>query len=73
MKNELTYSEAFSTLQELVEELEDGNIQLEELSAKVKQANELITICEIKLRNIETDINASAKISKTVPGEKNGS
>ena len=56
MKKDLTYSEAFSKLEELVGELEDGNIQLEELSAKVKQANELIVICEKKLRKIEGDV-----------------
>ncbi len=56
MKKDLTYSAAFTKLEELVGELEDGNIQLEELSAKVKQANELITICENKLRKIETNV-----------------
>lgn len=69
MKNELTYSEAFSKLETLVEQLEDGNIQLDKLSAKVKQANELIAICETKLRNIETEIKevtktATKRISK---------
>ncbi len=56
MKKETTYSEAFSQLEELVDQLEDGNIQLEELATKVKQANELIAICESKLRKIEGDI-----------------
>lgn len=69
MKNELTYSEAFSKLENFVEQLEHGNIQLDKLSAKVKKANELIAICETKLRNIETEIkeaskNATKRISK---------
>ncbi len=62
MKNQPTYSEAFSQLEELVDQLEDGNIQLEELATKVKQANELIAICESKLRNIEGDINHATKL-----------
>ena len=61
MKNELTYSEAFSKLEGIVEQLEEGDIQLDKLSMKVKQANELIAICEIKLRTIETDIKDSTK------------
>lgn len=71
MKNELTYSEAFSKLKDLVEQLEEGNIQLDKLSAKVKQANELIAICESKLRNIETEIKEATKTAtKRVSGKK---
>jgi exodeoxyribonuclease VII small subunit len=65
VKKDLTYSEAFSKLQELVEQLEDGDIQLDELSANVKQANELIAICEIKLRSIETETRDAAKTAAT--------
>lgn len=57
MKKDLTYREAFTKLQHLVGELEDGTIQLEELAAKVQQANELISICEKKLRKVEGDVN----------------
>lgn len=56
MKKDLTYSEAFAKLEQLVSELEDGNIQLEELAAKVQLANKLIAICENKLRKIEKDV-----------------
>jgi len=56
MKKELTYSEAFAKLEKLIEQLEDGDIQLEKLTEKVKQANELIAICETKLRNIDNEI-----------------
>jgi exodeoxyribonuclease VII small subunit len=61
MKKELTYSEAFAKLEELVQELEDGNIQLDMLTEKVKQANELIGICEIKLRNVENGVKEATK------------
>jgi len=64
MKNELTYSAAYSKLQVLVEELEDGEIPLDKLSEKVKLANELILICETKLRKIETEIKELSEIRK---------
>jgi len=70
VKNELTYSEAFSKLEIIVEQLEEGNIQLDKLSMKVKQASELITICEVKLRKIEIDINDSTKALTTIPRTK---
>ncbi len=61
MKTDLTYSDAYSKLEELVEQLEEGNIPLDKLSLKVKQANELISICENKLRNIQTEVNETIK------------
>lgn len=61
MKTDLTYSEAYAKLEELVAQLEEGNIPLDELSLKVKQANELISICENKLRNIQTEVNETIK------------
>ena len=60
MKSKQTYNEAYTKLEELVEQLEDGNIPLDKLAEKVKQANEWITVCEDKLRQIGEDINSAA-------------
>jgi len=62
MSQELTYHDAFLKLEELVAELESGNIQLDELSIKVKEAQGLIAICETKLRSIETDVEDAGKV-----------
>lgn len=65
MKNELTYNEAFIKLVALVAQLEDGDIKLDQLSAKVLEANELILICENKLRKIDLEIkDATNKLTK---------
>ena len=61
MKKELTYSEAFTKLEQLVAELEEGDIPLDKLSEKVKQANELIALCDAKLRGIDKEINEAIK------------
>ena len=61
MKPELTYSEAYTKLEDLVEQLEDGGIQLDQLAEKVKQANEMIAICENKLRTIEIEIKDASE------------
>ncbi len=70
MKSDLTYSDAFSKLEDLVEQLEEGNIPLDKLSTKVKQANELITVCETKLRNIQTEIKDATKTATARPRGK---
>ena len=56
MKKDLTYSQAFEELEKLVAEIEDDGIQLDVLATKVKEAKELISFCEKKLRVIEKDV-----------------
>ncbi len=60
MKKELTYKAAFAQLEILVDQLEDGSIDLEKLATKIKQANEMIEICSKKLRAIEVETGAAA-------------
>lgn len=66
MKPDLTYDEAFNKLEQLVGQLEESNIPLDKLSEKVKQANELIKICEDKLTKIETDVTETIKATTSV-------
>lgn len=56
MQTKLTFDNAFAQLEKLVEQIEDENILLDTLAEKVKEANELIRYCEIKLRTITSDI-----------------
>ena len=49
MKNELLYTAAFEELQQIVRDMEAGEITVDELSVKVKRAAELIAICKNKL------------------------
>ncbi len=55
MKRDLTFDKAFSDLTKLVDQIEDDKIQVDTLTEKVKEANELIKFCEVKLRAIETE------------------
>lgn len=57
----MTYNEAFDKLEAIVEEIEDDTILLDTLNDKVKEAKELISYCENKLRGIETEINKTLK------------
>jgi exodeoxyribonuclease VII small subunit len=58
MKKKLTYNEAYTKLEELVEQLEDGSIPLDKLADNVKQANEWMEVCETKLRQVEAEIES---------------
>ena len=53
---EIDYTEAYSQLQELLSQLDDGAIKVDALTEKVQQANALLAICEAKLREIEGGI-----------------
>lgn len=61
---DLTYNQAYSKLEELVIEIESDAIQLDTLADKVKQANELIQLCEAKLRTIEKEVNDALNSGK---------
>jgi len=57
MSEELNYTKAFDELQQIVADIEDGEISVDELSEKVKRASELIRICKTKLTSTEEDVN----------------
>jgi exodeoxyribonuclease VII small subunit len=61
MSNELNYTDAFDELQNIVSEIEDGEISVDELSIKVKRASELIKICKNKLTSTEENVNQILK------------
>lgn len=56
MSKEPNYTEAFEELQEIVLEIEQGEISVDELSEKVKRAAVLIKICKAKLTSTEEDV-----------------
>ena len=61
MSKEIKYTEAFEELQQIVADIEDGEISVDELSVKVKRASELIKICKTKLTSTEEDVNQILK------------
>ena len=57
MAKQLTYIEAFEELQQIVNDIEEGETGIAQLSEKVKRAAELIKICKNKLISTEKDVN----------------
>jgi len=65
MSENPSYTDAFRELQEIVSEIEQGEISVDDLSEKVKRASLLIRICKEKLSRTEEDVN---KILKELDG-----
>ena len=61
MEQKPGYTEAFGELQSLVKEIEQGEISIDSLSAKVRRATTLIRICKEKLKETEEDVNQILK------------
>jgi len=61
MNDQPNYAEAFEELQQIVSEIEEGQISVDELSEKVKRAALLIAICKTKLSTTEEDVNRILK------------
>ncbi|MBN1597025.1 MAG: exodeoxyribonuclease VII small subunit [Bacteroidales bacterium] len=51
-----SYEEAYSQLQEILEKIEDGDLNVDELASQVKKASELIKFCKSKLFETESEI-----------------
>lgn len=53
----LTYTEAFEELKEIVDQLENDSISVDELTEKMKRATVLMKICHDKLTKTEEEVN----------------
>ncbi len=61
MEKEINYTEAFIELQGIVQKMEEGEINVDELASNVKRASELISLCKKKLTTTEEDVNKILK------------
>jgi exodeoxyribonuclease VII small subunit len=57
----MNYTDAYEELQQLVQYMESGQINVDELALKVKRAAELIKICKVKLHETEADVQKILK------------
>ena len=59
--SEMKYTEAHDELQEIILEIQNGDISPDELAVKVRRAAELIKFCKHKLTTTEEDVNQILK------------
>ena len=55
-KSKVTYDELFTELREIVEEIENKEVSVDELSRKVRRASEIIEACKSILTKTENEV-----------------
>jgi exodeoxyribonuclease VII small subunit len=56
MEQNLSYDAAYKELKQISTEIENESVSVDVLATKVKRAAELITFCQKKLRDTETEV-----------------
>ncbi|CCH52631.1 Exonuclease VII small subunit [Fibrisoma limi BUZ 3] len=51
----MTYQEAYDQLSALIDDIENEDVPLDELPARIRLATELITFCQSRLRDVEAE------------------
>jgi exodeoxyribonuclease VII small subunit len=60
-KKEFSFSEAVVEIEDILKQIENGELDVDKLSVEVKRASELIRQCQKKLRTTEDEINSIFK------------
>ncbi len=56
MQKKQTYEQAMAALEQIVREMEQGSMGIDQLTGKIKDAQELIAFCREKLVSVEKEI-----------------
>ena len=54
--NELSYEQALAELEAIMQELQQEQVSIDDLSSKSERARELIQYCQQRLRDIQTKL-----------------
>ncbi|WP_010665370.1 exodeoxyribonuclease VII small subunit [Marinilabilia salmonicolor] len=60
-QKKLTYNQALSEIEEILEKMENEELDVDELSEKVKRVSELVRFCRNKLKNTEEEVEKVLK------------
>lgn len=61
MADQERYEDQIAELEKIIEEIEDESVSVDELSAKVKRAAQLIRSCQAVLKNTEKEVDSILK------------
>lgn len=65
------YTQAYNELQKILEAMDQGDVDVDELSEKVKRAAELIEFCQKRLRDTELQVKrVMQKLEETIEDDK---
>jgi exodeoxyribonuclease VII small subunit len=60
-KAKISYSDAVEEIESILEKIESGSLDVDELTAKVNRVSELLKICREKLHKTESQIDKILK------------
>ena len=61
MKNKMTYDEAKLQLESILNDLQENQLGIDELSMRIKEAVELVDFCKKKLHSVEIEVEKVLK------------
>ena len=64
MAKEIKYEEALSQLEDIVSKMENEELDIEELTTELKQAQKLVKLCKDKLTKTDKEIKTILKENK---------
>lgn len=68
MAVEVKYAKALEKLESIIEKIEDDEIDIDELSVKVKEAVDLIKVCKSKIQKSELEVKEVVEEFKAEQG-----
>jgi exodeoxyribonuclease VII small subunit len=60
-KKEFSFNDAVIEIENILKNIENGDLDVDKLSVEVKHASELIKLCQKKLKSTEEEINSIFK------------
>lgn len=60
-EKQISYNQAFEELERILEDIKERNVDVDELSKKVKRARELIDICQKRIEKVEMEVEEVTK------------
>lgn len=67
MKQPTTFEEATARLEAIVRKMEDGQLNLDEITSQLKEAKQLMKFCRDKLTKTDKEVNNILKDSPISP------
>lgn len=61
MKDEMTYEQAMTRLEQITKQMESGEMPIDQMAAALKEARQLVTFCNQQLLDVEADIKAATE------------
>lgn len=69
MTKKITYTEAYDRLQEILRMIETGQLEVDELSEKIKEAGSLLKFCRKKLLEADEEVKKTLDELTQTKGE----